>query len=131
PTATAPAATTPTTPTKTLTTATRGTANGADSADTVSRPAPKPAAREWRVQFAAFRTADEAKRAMATLNAKAGAAIGRTPRIIAVADLGARGVYHRVQAGPVEDARAASRLCALVKAVLPKQACVPVRARGS
>ena len=56
------------------------------------------ATREWRVQFAAFRSAEEADRALQTLNRQAGAAIGRIPRIIDVADLGERGIFHRVHA---------------------------------
>ena len=117
-----------TVPAKTATT--RKTSPASGSASAPARPETRPGAREWRVQFAAFRTADEAKQALATLNDKAGAAIGRTPRMIAFADLGTRGIFHRVQAGPVEDANAAARLCALVKAVLPKQPCFPIRTRG-
>lgn len=82
---------------------------------------------EWRVQFAAYRSAAEAERALASLNERAGAAIGRTPRIIDVADTGERGVFHRIQAGPLDNAEAANELCILVKAVLPQQACVPLQ----
>ena len=81
---------------------------------------------EWRVQFAAYRSAAEAERALASLNERAGAAIGRTPRIIDIADMGARGVFHRIQAGPLDSAEAANKLCVLVRAVLPDQACVPL-----
>lgn len=81
---------------------------------------------EWRIQFAAYRSAAEAERALASLNERAGAAIGRTPRIIDIADMGARGVFHRIQAGPLDSAEAANKLCVIVKAVLPDQACVPL-----
>ena len=82
---------------------------------------------EWRVQFTAYRSAKEAKQALATLNDRAGAAIGRTPRIIDVADLGDQGVFHRLQAGPLASPEDAAKLCILVKAVLPQQSCVPTQ----
>ncbi|MFT5486483.1 MAG: hypothetical protein ACI9JL_001377 [Paracoccaceae bacterium] len=87
-------------------------------------------ATEWRVQFAAYRSAEDADRALATLNRTVGAAIGRTPRIIDVADLGDRGVFHRLQAGPLDGSDAAEKLCTLVQAVLPQQGCVPVQIRN-
>ena len=89
-----------------------------------------PTANEWRVQFAAFRNAREAERALEKLNSRAGAEIGRTPRIIDVADLGDRGIFHRIQAGPLDGREAAEKLCTLVKAVLPQQDCVPVQIKG-
>jgi len=89
-----------------------------------------PTANEWRVQFAAFRNAREAERALEKLNSRAGAEIGRTPRIINVADLGDRGIFHRIQAGPLDGREAAEKLCTLVKAVLPQQDCVPVQIKG-
>jgi len=82
---------------------------------------------EWRVQFAAYRSAKEAKQALVTLNDRAGAAIGRTPRIIDVADLGDQGIFHRLQAGPLASPEDAAKLCILVKAVLPQQSCVPTQ----
>ena len=89
-----------------------------------------PTANEWRVQFAAFRNAREAERALEKLNSRAGAEIGRTPRIIDVTDLGDRGIFHRIQAGPLDGREAAEKLCTLVKAVLPQQGCVPVQIKG-
>ena len=89
-----------------------------------------PTANEWRVQFAAFRNAREAERALEKLNSRADAEIGRTPRIIDVADLGDRGIFHRIQAGPLDGREAAEKLCTLVKAVLPQQDCVPVQIKG-
>jgi hypothetical protein len=82
---------------------------------------------EWRVQFAAYRSAKEAKQALIILNDRASAAIGRTPRIIDVADLGDQGVFHRLQAGPLASPEDAAKLCILVKAVLPHQSCVPTQ----
>jgi hypothetical protein len=68
-----------------------------------------PTANEWRVQFAAFRNAREAERALEKLNSRAGAEIGRTPRIINVADLGDRGIFRRIQAGPLDGREAVAR----------------------
>ena len=67
---------------------------------------------------------------MEKLNSRAGAEIGRMPRIIDVADLGDRGIFYRIQAGPLDGREAAEKLSTLVKAVLPQQACVPVQIKG-
>ena len=94
---------------------------------TPHRPGVQTTGPEWRVQFAAYRSAKEAKQALVTLNDRAGAAIGRTPRIIDVADLGDQGIFHRLQAGPLASPEDAAKLCILVKAVLPQQSCVPTQ----
>jgi TPR repeat protein len=88
-----------------------------------------PGGREWWVQFASFRTVAEAERAWQTLLRRADAAIGDVPRIVARADLGNRGVYHRLQAGPLRDQKAAADLCRRVHESLPGQGCLPVRVR--
>lgn len=91
-------------------------------------PAPA-AALEWRVQFASFRTPAEAERAWTDLTRRAGTAIGEMPRIVARADLGDRGIYHRLQAGPVAGYGAAVDLCRRIREAVPKQECLPVRVR--
>lgn len=110
--------------------ATKPDDTGSDRAAVAKTAATGTGPGEWRVQFAAYRSAKEAKRALAGLNRRAGAAIGRIPRIIDIADLGARGIFHRIQAGPLDGPGAAARLCAQVKATLPEQACVPVQIRN-
>lgn len=94
-----------------------------------ARPASIAAAREWRVQFASFRTPAGAERAWRDLIRRAGDAIGEIPRIVARADLGDRGIYHRLQAGPVGGRDAAVDLCSRVRDSVPEQRCLPVRVR--
>tara|TARA_R110000868_G_scaffold4155_55_gene25729 strand:+ start:18343 stop:19560 length:1218 start_codon:yes stop_codon:yes gene_type:complete len=92
--------------------------------ETADRAAP---AGIWRVQFASFRTVAETERAWQTLLRRAGPAIGDIPRIVVRADLGDRGVFHRLQAGPFRDRRAATDLCKRVHVSIPGQGCLPVR----
>jgi TPR repeat protein len=88
-----------------------------------------PNQREWRVQFASFRTIAETDRAWQRLTRRAASAIGETPRIVARADLGDRGTYHRLQAGPFSGRDAAIALCRRIHETLPNQGCLPIRVR--
>jgi TPR repeat protein len=88
-----------------------------------------PGRREWRVQFASFRTTAETDRAWQMLMRRAPAAIGETPRIVTQADLGDRGTYHRLQAGPLGGRDAAIDLCRRIHEILPNQGCLPIQVR--
>ncbi len=93
-------------------------------------PAPKPAEeREWRVQFASFRTEAEAEKAWKRISETVAGALGDMKRIVARADLGERGVYHRLQVGPLNSRADAVSLCARIKAEMADQDCLPVRTR--
>lgn len=83
----------------------------------------------WRVQLASFRTTAEADRAWQMLVRRAPGAIGKTPRIVTQADLGDRGLYHRLQAGPLGGHDAAIALCRRIHETLPNQGCLPMRVR--
>lgn len=102
----------------------RDTAEGATGQNTQGQKS-----QEWRVQLASFRTPAEAERAWAALARRAGDAMGATPRIIARADLGDRGVFHRLQAGPLKGRNAAHELCDRIRKAAPDQGCLPIRSR--
>lgn len=111
-------------------------AAAAAAAKPVSNPVvapPKPGtpgrAQEWRVQLASFRTPGEARRAWARLSSRAGNAMDGTPPIIARVDLGDRGIFHRLQAGPLDGRRAAGELCQRIREAAPDQGCLPIRTR--
>jgi cell division septation protein DedD len=76
-------------------------------------PAPHPAAASggYRLQLAALHSADAAKQAWDRLKQANKDLLGRYNAIWPRADLGERGVYYRVQAGPIADGAAAERLC--------------------
>ncbi|MGB0629794.1 MAG: SPOR domain-containing protein [Alphaproteobacteria bacterium] len=103
------------------------TATAARTPDTRALPDAPAEKREWRVQFASFRTEAEVEEAWQRISAKAADALGDAAKISARADLGERGVYHRLQVGPMENRAAAIALCERVKAVIANQNCLPVR----
>ncbi len=55
-------------------------------------------------------------------------ALGGLKLTVQRADLGAKGVYYRVQAGPLADAAKAKKVCAELK--LQQQQCLLVRPQG-
>ena len=88
------------------------------------KPAPKPAdaakpaaaaAGDVKVQLASLRTPDEAREEWARLKREHGDLLGKFTAVAVRADLGERGVYYRVEAGPVGDKAAAARLCKALK----------------
>ena len=85
--------------------------------------------REWRVQFASFRTEAEAEKAWKRISSGAAGALADIPKIIARVDLGERGVYHRLQVGPLKDRIDAIALCERIKFAIVGQSCLPVRTR--
>lgn len=83
----------------------------------------------WRVQLGAFRSAAEAKTAWARFEARPGTVLrGLSPHFEQV-DLGSRGVFHRLQAGPLADRAAAHALCTRIREAMPGQPCLVVAPR--
>ncbi|MEX2453417.1 MAG: SPOR domain-containing protein, partial [Rhodospirillaceae bacterium] len=82
---------------------------------------------EWRVQFASFRNISDAFNAWQSLKNAAGDTLAGVEPIVVPADLGERGVYHRLQAGPLASGNAARALCARVQSAATRQDCLVVR----
>ncbi len=91
-------------------------------------PAPKavPAATSgnYLIQLGAFGDDAGANRAWKTLQGKFGAVLGDLSPDIQTADLGAKGVFHRLRAGPFSSRSEADAACAALKA--QKQGCLVV-----
>ncbi|MGH7032553.1 MAG: SPOR domain-containing protein, partial [Stellaceae bacterium] len=78
-------------------------------------PVPAAAASGWRLQLGAVRSEAAAREAWQRLKAEQPDILGKlalaTPRV----DLGTKGIFYRVQAGPIADGAAAERSCAALK----------------
>jgi outer membrane biosynthesis protein TonB len=75
---------------------------------------PPPAAasgKGYRLQLGSVRTPDAATKEWERLKSEQGDLLGSLGFTAARADLGARGIYYRIQAGPIADAAAAERQC--------------------
>ena len=97
---------------------------------TATKPAPQPApviAGDYRVQLAAFRDRAAADKAWTGLKGKHPKQLGALSPFVSKVDLGTKGIFHRLQAGPLVDRTAADKLCAALKA--RKQGCLPVKAK--
>lgn len=86
----------------------------------VPPPAPQVASRGngrvWRIQIAASRSIEAARKSWRAIKRKHGDVFGDLRLMLVKADLGKRkGVYYRMQLGPLADADAARKLCARVK----------------
>jgi hypothetical protein len=68
-----------------------------------------------RVQLGSLRSAEAAKAEWARLKREQPELLGKLSAIAVKADLGDKGVYYRVQAGPLPDGTAAERLCGELK----------------
>jgi hypothetical protein len=87
--------------------------------------APAPAAgRGVRLQIASVPSEAVAKSELQRLQRRFPSELGSLPANIVRADLGARGVFYRVQVGPIDDSRA-SAVCSTLKA--QSVGCIPVR----
>lgn len=86
----------------------------------------------WRIQLAAYRDAAQAEAAWKQLVAQRTALFDGIGPHVERADLGPKGVFHRLQAGPLRDRSSAQALCQRVRAALPGQPCmiVPPRRGG-
>jgi cell division septation protein DedD len=79
-------------------------------------PAPMPASgKGYRLQLGSVRTAEAAKHEWDRLKDEQGDLLGALGFTAARADLGDRGIYYRIQAGPIADSAAAERDCSELK----------------
>ncbi|HEX7970398.1 MAG TPA: SPOR domain-containing protein [Stellaceae bacterium] len=74
-------------------------------------PPPVPAGKGYRLQLGSVRTPDRAKAEWERLKREQGDLLGSLAFTAARADLGERGIFYRIQAGPIADAAAAERQC--------------------
>ena len=81
--------------------------------------------RGWRVQIAAFRSVEATKRSWQRVRRRHKDVLGSLELSVVKADLGKKGVYYRMQAGPLAGADAARKLCAEIKK--RKLGCLVVR----
>ncbi|MEE3622504.1 SPOR domain-containing protein [Nitrospirillum sp. BR 11752] len=92
----------------------------------VAPPVPAPAASGGgtiKLQFASIPSEPQAEAEMQRIQRKHAAVLGGLSLRLVKADLGAKGIYYRVQSGPVDEAQA-KRICEAVKAA--KDGCIPV-----
>ncbi|MFO1059220.1 MAG: SPOR domain-containing protein [Dongiaceae bacterium] len=88
--------------------------------------ADKPAAgKVYRVQLGAMKSVGLAKAEWDKLQGQYGSVLGGLKLTVQRADLGKKGIYYRVQAGPLADAAAAQKICADLKQ--QNQQCLVVR----
>lgn len=66
---------------------------------------------KYRVQLAAFRAPSDAETAWNVARAQHRDALGALEAVVVEVDLGRRGVFYRLQAGPLPDQRSARQLC--------------------
>ncbi|MBV9551259.1 MAG: SPOR domain-containing protein [Alphaproteobacteria bacterium] len=83
----------------------------------LAKPPAKPAAAGagMRVQLASLRTPEAAREEWTRLKRDNDDLLGNLTAIAVRADLGERGIYYRVEAGPVADKTTAQRLCKALK----------------
>ncbi|MBB6251274.1 SPOR domain-containing protein [Nitrospirillum iridis] len=77
-----------------------------------------------KLQFASIPSEGQAQTELQRIQRKHAAVLGGLSLRLVKADLGAKGIYYRVQSGPVDEAQA-KRICEAVKAA--KDGCIPVR----
>ena len=102
-----------------------GTATATDAAALAAAKPATAAAKGYRVQLGAMKSIDLAKSEWARLQQQFPDALGGLKLTVQRADLGAKGIYYRVQAGPLVDAPTAKKVCSDLK--LQKQQCLLVR----
>jgi cell division septation protein DedD len=78
-------------------------------------PAPAAAVTGYRLQLGALRSEDAARQEWEKLKKAHGDLLGGLNAAWPRADLGERGIYYRIQAGPVGDVAAAEHLCGELK----------------
>jgi len=111
------ATTAPSTPATTDTQGTTATDQAATGTATTPAPAndAPTAAGNYRVQLAALKTEADAKTAWKRLAAKYPDVLGPLAMHLERVDLGTKGIYYRVQAGPFTDKNAARDICTKLK----------------
>lgn len=89
----------------------------ATGAPTPITPAAQPKAPQtasaggYRVQLAALKSSEDAEKTIARLKSSYGDLLGNVPLSVQRADLGEKGIYYRVQSGPMSDGATAKSLC--------------------
>jgi cell division septation protein DedD len=83
-----------------------------------AQAAPAPSAGGFRVQIAATKDEATAHKEWQRIQAAHSDLLGALGLTIERADLGERGVFFRIQAGPIPDRAAADKLCAALKAAI-------------
>ncbi len=84
----------------------------------------------WQVQLAAFRSEREARRAWNQLKRTHARALGSLRLVVSRVDLGpAKGVFHRLKAGPLDSRADAFALCRQLKSRARGQGCIPLPPR--
>lgn len=77
-----------------------------------------------RIQLAAVKNADEAPKEWSRLQQTLGSQLDGLVLTVETVDLGTKGIYHRIQAGPFSDKAAAAAKCSVLKQM--KQDCLVV-----
>jgi cell division septation protein DedD len=78
-------------------------------------PQPSAAGSGYRLQLGALKTEDAAKAEWQKLQKQHTDVLGKLSLTVSRVDLGAKGVYYRIQAGPIADAGQAAQDCAALK----------------
>jgi hypothetical protein len=86
----------------------------AKPADAAAKPAVA-AGPPTKIQLASLRTPDEARDEWTRLKRENGDLLGKLTAVAVKADLGERGIYYRVEAGPLPDRTTAAKLCKALK----------------
>ncbi|HKX07641.1 MAG TPA: SPOR domain-containing protein, partial [Stellaceae bacterium] len=76
---------------------------------------PSAGAGGYRLQLAAVKTPEIAKSEIDRIKRQDGDLVGSLTLSVERADLGDRGVYYRIHAGPIADAAQAERVCAQLR----------------
>jgi len=80
----------------------------------------------WRVQLASLRSLEGARKSWNTMKRAYADVLARMEPVMERIDLGRKGVYHRLQVGPLKGRADAKALCAAIKRRIPSQACILV-----
>lgn len=83
-------------------------------------------AADWTVQLASFRTIEEANSDWKLLRRRYKTLFADLKPIIRRVELGEKGIYHRLHAGPMDDKAAARTFCKRLREKRPDQGCFPI-----
>ncbi|MEQ8194616.1 MAG: SPOR domain-containing protein [Rhodospirillales bacterium] len=97
-------------------------------AETASRPPAKTGGEPYRVQLAAVRSSERAKQEWERIKKKNADVLGKLDLSVMRADLGAKGIYYRLRAGPLASETEARAVCSKLSA--RKVPCLVVRPNG-
>lgn len=98
----------------------------ASPAPAAPKVTPSPAAAgSYRLQLGALKTEDAAKTEWLKLQRQNSDVLGKLSLSVSRVEIGAKGTYYRIQAGPIADAEKATQACAALKS--RKIACILVK----